>query len=382
MRLALVCVLALGLVVFAVAAVQAAEPIKVGAIVSATGPASYLGDPMAKTLRLQVERINREGGVNGRQLKLFLYDDGTDTKQAVSFARKLIDQDKVDVIFGGSITGTTMAVVPLVEEAQIPLISLAGGTVIIEPVKKWVFKTVHTDRMAVEKDYMDMQKRKINKIALIGGSVGYDEGCRKEAKSLASKYGITVVADETYAPADTDLTPQLTKIRENKEVQALLSCGSQAPTVITARNYQRLGMTKIPLYYTHAVTSQEFIDSAGNAAEGAYVPTAAVLVAEQLPNKDPQKSVSLAYRKEYEAAYNAPISAFGANANDALLLYVTAVKKAGTTDKAKVRDAIEQVKSLAGTNGVYNMSSGNHMGLDTTAFRMVQVHNGKWKLLY
>src|SRR5437588_7400691 len=217
---------------------SAAEPIRIGGFVSASGPGSFLGDPEGKTLKLEIERINREGGVLGRQLQLILYDTGSDPKQAVSFARKLIDSDKVDVLIGGSLTGETMAVVPVVQDAEIPFISLGGAAVIVEPVKKWVFKTPHTDRMAVEKDYIDMQKRGLSKVGIIAGSVGFDESCRKEAKNLAPKHGISVVDDQTYAPTDTDMTPQLTNLRSHSGIQAVLDCGSQAPTVITTRNYQ------------------------------------------------------------------------------------------------------------------------------------------------
>lgn len=360
----------------------AADPVRIGGFVSASGPGSFLGDPEAKTLKLEIERANREGGVLGRQLQLTLYDTGSDPKQAVSFARKLIDNDKVDVLVGGSLTGETMAVVPIAQDAEIPFISLGGAAVIIEPVKKWVFKTPHTDRMAVEKDYIDMQKRGFSKIGIIAGSVGFDESCRKEAKNLAPKHGITVVDDQTYASTDTDMTPQLTNLRSHADIQAVLDCGSQAPTAITTRNYQQLGMSKIPLYFSHAVASQEYIDGAGAAANGVRIPAAAVLIAEQLADNDPQKKVGLDYRKEYEAAYHQPISTFGGHAYDALLLYLTAVKQVGTTDKAKVRDAIENLKKVVGTDGIFNLSPTDHMGLDTSAFHMVEIQNGKWKLLY
>lgn len=375
-------VLALVLCLALAGVVQAAEPVRIGAFVSATGPGAYFGEPEGKTFKLEVERINREGGLLGRKVELTLYDDGSDPKQAVSFARKLIEQQKVDVLLGGSITGTTMAVVPIVQDAEIPYISLAGATVIVDPVKKWVFKTPHTDTMAVEKDFIDMQKRKISKIGLIGGSVGFDESCRKQAHVLAPKYGITILQDETWAPTDTDITPQLTKIRSHSDLQAVLNCGTQAPAVISVRNYQRLGMSKIPLYFSHGVASETFVQGAGAAAEGARLPAAALLVAEQLPAKDPQKKTGLDYRKQYEAAYHAPISTFGGHAEDALILYAAAVKQAGSVDKAKVRNALENLKNVVGVDGVFNMSPGNHMGLDTSAFHMIEIRKGKWKLLY
>jgi branched-chain amino acid transport system substrate-binding protein len=381
MRLLLVAVVTFGLVLSLAGMAQAAEPIKIGVFISVTGPASYFGDPEAKTFQLEVERINREGGIMGRPIKMVLYDDGSDPKQAVSFARKLIEQDKVDVLFGGSVTGTTMAVIPVVQEAEIPLISIAGGTPIAQPVKKWVFKIPHTGSMATQKDLLDMQKRKLTKIAVIGGSVGFDASCRQEVHEIAPKLGMTVVADETWAQTDTDMTPQLTRIRE-KNPQAIMNCGTQSPAVISVRNYQSLGMSKIPLYFNHGVAAQDFLEAAGSAVEGMRLPVAAVLVAAQLPDKDPQKKISLEYEKNYVAAYKKPIAYFGSLAHDALVVYSAAVKKAGTTDKAKVRDALEGLKNVVGTNGIFNMSPSDHVGLAIEELHMAEVRNGKWKLLY
>ena len=181
----------------------AQEPIRVGAFLSVTGPAAFLGDPELKTLELYVERLNAEGGVLGRKLQLVAYDDAGDAEKARTFAKRLLEQDKVDLIVGGSTTGTTMAVVPMVEQAGVPFISLAGAVVIVEPAKKWVFKTPHTDRMACEKIFVDLQSRKLSKVALISGSGGFDKSMRGECLKVAPKYGIELVADETYGATDT-----------------------------------------------------------------------------------------------------------------------------------------------------------------------------------
>lgn len=363
------------------AAAAQQPPIKIGSFLAITGPASFLGDPEAKTLRLYVDKINQAGGVNGRKLEAIIYDSAGDARQAVTFARRLIEEDKVDIIVGGSTTGETMAVVPLVEEAQIPFISLAGANVIVEPVKKWVFKMPHSDRMAVEKSYEDMKKRGLTNVAIIGGSGGFDQSCRKEANALAPRYGLKVVADETYAPTDTDMTPQLTKIRNTPGVQVIFGCGFGAPTSITARNWKQLGMTNIPFYFNHGVASQQFIDGAGGAAEGIRLPVPALLVADQLKPGDPQREVSLAYTKAYREAYNQPVSGFGGHMYDGLHIALDAIKRAGGTDKAKVRDAIENTRNFIGTDGIYNMSPTDHMGLSLDSFKMVEVRNNTWKLI-
>jgi branched-chain amino acid transport system substrate-binding protein len=355
------------------------EPIRIGAFLSVTGPASFLGDPEQKTLELYVEQINAAGGLLGRQLRLVSYDDGGDAEKARTFVKRLLEQDKVDVIVGGSTTGTTMAAVPLVEQAQLPFVSLAGAVVIVEPVKKWVFKTPHTDRMACEKIFVDMQTRKLSKVALISGAGGFDRSMRGECLKVASKYGIEVVADETYGATDTDMTAQLTKVKSSG-AQAVLNAGfGQGPAVVT-RNYRQVGLTQ-PLYQSHGVASKEYIKLSGPAAEGVRLPAAALLVADLLPNGDPQKPVVTAYTKAYQARYNADVSTFGGHAYDGLMLAVEAIRRAGTTDRAKVRDAIEATRNYVGTGGVVNMSATDHMGLDLSAFRMLEIRNGTWTLV-
>ena len=358
----------------------AQEPIKIGAFLAVTGPASFLGDPEQKTLDMYVERINAAGGVLGRKLQLISYDAAGDAEKARTFTKRLIEQDKVDLIIGGTSTGETMAAVPLVEQAQIPFISLAGAVVIIEPVKKWVFKTPHTDRMACEKIFTDMNERKLSKLALITGAGGFDKSLRSQCIAVAPKYGIEIVADESYGAADTDMTAQLTKIKGTPGVQAVMNCGfGQGPAIVT-KNYRQLGLTQ-PFYQSHGVASKDYIKLSGGAAEGVRLPAAALLVADVLPANDPQKPVVTAYDRDYTARYKSDVSTFGGHAYDALMIAVEAIKRAGGTDKARVRDEIEKTKGLMGTGGQFNMSPTDHMGLDLTAFRMLEVRNGNWTLV-
>jgi branched-chain amino acid transport system substrate-binding protein len=328
---------------------------------------------------MYVERINSSGGVLGRKLQLIVYDDGGDADKARTFTKRLLEQDKVDVIVGGSATGPTLAAIPLVEQAQTPFVSLAGAVGIIEPVKNWVFKTPHTDRMAAEKVFQDMQKRGIAKVGLLSESSGFGQSGRKEAQGVAAKYGITLVADETYGPKDTDTTAQLTKIKGTPGVQAIFVFGlGQGPAIVT-KNYGQLG-SKLPLYQSHGVASEEFIKLSGKSAEGVRLPTPAMLIAQALPANDLQKTVVVGYNKTYRDKFKVEPSTFGGYAFDALVLYVDAVKRAGSVDKEKVRSALEQTKGLVGTTGVFNMSATDHLGLDLSAFRMVEVKNGDWTL--
>jgi branched-chain amino acid transport system substrate-binding protein len=374
----LLAALAATLAIAAPAAAQ--EPVRIGAFLSVTGPAAFLGDPEQKTLETYVDKLNAAGGVLGRKLQLVAYDDGGDAEKARTFAKRLIEQDKVDLIVGGTTTGTTMAAVPLVEAAQVPFISLAGAVVIVEPVKRWVFKTPHTDRMACEKIYVDMRARGIERIALISGPGGFDKSMRGQCLDTAKKHGIQVMADETYGAGDTDMTAQLTKIKATPGVQAVLNAGfGQGPAIVT-KNYRQV-VLGVPLYQSHGVASKEYLKLAGEAAEGVRLPAAALLVAETLPETDPQKKVVVAYKREYEGKYKSDVSTFGGHAYDGLMLAVEALKKAGGTDRSKVRDSLEGVRGYMGTAGVVNMAPTDHMGLDLTAFRMLEVSKGDWVLV-
>ena len=375
MRSVLIAVVSLWLAV-----AQAQEPIRIGSFLATTGGAAFLGDPEHKTLEMYVEKLNAAGGVLGRKLALVAYDSAGDAEKARTFARRLIEQDKVDVIVGGSTTGETMAVVPLVEQAGVPFISLAGAVVIVEPVKKWVFKTPHTDRMACEKIFVDMRARGASRVALISGAGGFDKSMRAECLKVAKNHGIDIVADETYGAADTDMTAQLTKIRQNAQVQAILNAGfGQGPAIVT-RNYRQIGI-RVPLYQSHGVASKEFIKLAGEAAEGVRLPAAALLVADKLTDSDPQKSVVANYTRDYQARFKSDVSTFGGHAYDGLMLAVEAIRRAGSTDKARVRDALESLRGYVGTGGIVNLSATDHMGLDLSAFRMLEIRKGDWTLV-
>ena len=354
---------------------SAADPIKVGAFLTVTGPASFLGDPELKTLQMVIEDLNAKGGLLSRKVQLVHYDTGGNAKEAVNFVKRLIKNDNVDLLIGGTTTGDTMAVIPDVEKEGIPFISLAGAVDIVEPVKKWVFKTPHTDRMAAAKIYEDLRKRGLTKVALITGDGGFDKSGREQLLKLAPQYSMVIVADESYGNKDTDMTTQLTKIR-GSEAQAIINFGfGQAPAIVT-RNIKQLGVT-LPLYQSHGVASKAFIDLAGQAAEGVRLPAAALVIAEQLPDADPQKPVLLAYKKNYEAKHG-PVSTFGGHAYDGMMIAIEAIQRTGSVDRARVRDEIEQTKGFIGTAGVFNMTPEDHMGLALDAFKMVEVRNGGW----
>lgn len=379
-RLSRLCVLLAVLLLGMMGPLQAADPIKIGAFVSATGPASFLGDPELKTLEMYVEKINAQGGVIGRPLQLIHYDDGGNAAEARNYASRLVRSDRVHLIIGGSTTGTTMAAIPLIEQARVPFISMAGAIIITEPVNPWVFKTPQSDRMAAQRVLADMQERGITRIGLISGTDGFGRSGREQTLAVAADYGIEIVSDQTYGPQDTDMTAQLTRIRNTPGVEAVFNFGfGQGPAIVT-RNYAHLGV-KLPFYQSHGVASNRFLELAGNAAEGLRLPASPLLIPDELAADDPQKDVVQNYKTEFEARWNMPVSTFGGYAYDALMLAVEAIEAAGTTDAQVLRSALENIQGHVGVTGIYNMSPEDHMGLDVDSFRILEVREGRWVLI-
>ena len=358
-----------------------ASTIKIGAIVSATGPASFLGDPELKTLQHYVKKINASGGVNGSKIELIHYDTGASPKKAVTFVKRLINQDKVVAIIGPSTTGETMAILKFVKRAKIPLLSMAGAVAIIKPVKKFVFKMVATDRMACQKVMQDLNTRNITNLALISGSGGFGKSMRKQCKDVASDFKIKIVADETYGKKDSDMTSQLLKIKSNNKVQAVLNAGfGQGPAIVT-KNYAQLKISA-PLYQSHGVASKKYIEIAGVAAEGVRVVAPPVVVADKLDSSFPNREVALAYKNEYEKAFNSQVASFGGHAYDAIYAIVEAIKSTGSTNPEKIRDGIENLKNFQGVDGIINMSKKDHLGLDTnTGMVLLEIKNGDWTIV-
>ncbi len=352
--------------------------IKIGSFLAVTGGASFLGDPELKTLQMYIDDVNSKGGVLGKKIELIHYDTSGNPKKAVKFIKRLVKKDRVDLIIGGSTSGTTLAVAPLVNKFKIPMISLAGSIKIIEPTQKWLFKVPHTDRMAAAKIFENMKKRGFSRIALISGSGGFDKSGRAQCLALAGQYGISIVADESYGNKDMDMTAQLTKIRSS-DAQAILNFGfGKAPAIVT-KNIKQLGIT-LPVYQSHGVASKKYIELAGAAANGVRLPAAAIVVADRLADDDPQKQVAIAYKKAYEAKYG-QVSSFGAHSYDALMIVIEAIKRAQSVNKEALRTEIEQTSHYVGAGGIFNMSKNDHMGLQLNSFKLLEIVNGDWQIV-
>src|SRR5450756_662143 len=370
----------IGLLALISAGHRASAQIKIGAVLSVSGPASFLGDPEKKTLEIYVDEINAKGGVNCQKLQLVVYDDAGSADNARTFATRLVEEDKIVAMVGGSTTGATLAMIQVFEEAKIPFISLAGAIQIVEPVHKLIFKTPHTDKMACEKIFSDLKSRNLTTIALISGTDAFGKSMRDQCVAVAPKAGISIALEENYGPRDSDMTPQLTNIRNKAGVQAVVNPGfGQGPAIVT-RNYRQLGIT-LPLYQSHGVASKQFIELAGPAAEGVRLPAAALLIADKLPNNDPQKPIVVNYSQTFLHNSGQAVSTFGGHAYDGLMILVQTMQRAKSADKSKVRDEIEKTKDYIGTGGIVNMSPTDHMGLDLSAFHMLEIKGGDWTLV-
>ncbi len=367
---------------FAAMPAMAEDPIRIGAVKSLTGPASYIGGPQGNTLELMVDQINQEGGVLGRELELILYDDATNPERARTMMQRLLTQDRVSAVIGASLTPTTLAMEPLAARHGILMISQAGSRVVVSPVRKWLFAVPESEELVANETYDHMVKNGIRKVALLSSTAGFGRSARQTYLESAEKYDrIEVVMDETFAEGDSDMTAQLTRIRGNAEVEAIILLDVGNEPAIIARNHAALGI-EVPLYSTHGLAAPEFPALAGPAAEGMRIPSPAMLVAEQLPKGSTERDLGMAFRKLYQDRSGSEPNTFAGYAHDALLLLVDAIRRAGSTDPAAIRDSLEQTRDLVGVSRSYTYGPDNHGGLyKESGMRIVEIRNGGFVLI-
>jgi branched-chain amino acid transport system substrate-binding protein len=354
----------------------AETPIKVGAIFSITGPASFLGAPEDKTATMLVEKMNEAGGVAGRKIQLIVKDSKSNPENALSLAKQLIDEDKVLAIIGPSTSGETMAIKNLCQETKTLLISCAAAEDITNPVASYVFKVAPKDSDATRWIYKTMKANGISKVGVIASSDGFGKAGKAQLEKLAAEYGMTIPIAEVYDKQETDLTGVLTKLK-GKQVQAVVNWSIVPAQSLVAKNMKQIGFN-VPLYQSHGFGNIKYAQAGGEAVNGTLLPCGRILVAEVLPDTHPQKAVLMAYKKDYEGRYKEDASTFGGHPYDALLVLTEAIRKAGGPDKEKVRDALENLKGIVGTAGVFNFSPQDHNGLNMEAFEMLTVKGGKF----
>ncbi len=367
---------------FAAGAAQA--EIKVGVTVSATGPAASLGIPERNTVDLMPKEIG------GQKITYIVLDDASDTTSAVKNIRKLVSEDKVDVVLGSTISPNSLAMIDVAAESKTPMISWAAASRIVEPMddkRHWVFKTPQNDAQMSTAIVEHMTSNGVKTVAFIGFADAYGEGWYEQFKGVAEARGIQIVANERFNRTDTSVTGQVLKLMSARP-DAMFIAGSGTPAALPQKALKERGWTG-KVYQTHGVANNDFLRVCGADCEGTLLPAGPVLVAQQLPDDNPVKASAMTYINTYEGVYGAgSVSTFGAHAWDSGVLLEAAIPEAlknaqpGTAEfRAALRDALENVKEAAGAHGVFNMSPTDHLGLDQRARVMVQIQDGKWKLV-
>ena len=363
------------LVSMAASGAFAEEPYRIGAIFAVTGPASWLGEPQKNTVKMLEEQINAAGGINGRKIEVIIEDNlGEEAKTVLAF-KKLVERDKVVAIIGPSRSGSAMAIKPLAERSKVPVVACAAAEAIVKPVNPWVFKTAQNDADAARSIFDKARSMGIKKMAIISSTDGFGAAGRGQLKTIAPEYGISIVADETYGPSDTDMTAQLTKIK-GTDAQAIINWSIVPAQTTVLRNRAQLGIT-IPFFQSHGFGNINYAREAGASADGVLFPQGRILAVDTVAADHPQKAVIAQYKKDYEAQFKTDVSAFGGYASDSLMLVVDALKAVGG-DRAKIRDHIENRKNFIGVSGIFNFSPENHVGLGQESFEMLTVKDSNF----
>jgi branched-chain amino acid transport system substrate-binding protein len=356
----------------------AADPIRIGAIFAVTGPAANLGLPESRTLQMLVDDANASGGILGRQIELIVKDSQGNAEKAVSFAKQLVEESQVLAIIGPTTSGESMALKGYADQNEQILISCAAAATIVNPVAKWVFKVPQMDSFAAQAIFTTMKKLGLARIGVVVSNTGFGQGGKAQLEKLAPQNGITVAITEVYDSTATDLTAVLAKVKA-QDVQAVVNWSVEPAQSLVPKNMRQMGFD-VPLFQSHGFGNIAFVTAAGRAAEGIIFPAGRLLVADVLPASHPQKKVLTAYKKAYEGKFREDVSTFGGHAYDAFLILTEGIRKAGGTDKFKVRDSIEGLKGVIGTAGVFNFSPEDHNGLTMDSFEMLTVKNGQFAL--
>ena len=382
---ALAMVLLIGLVSLTACGGPEPEEYKIGAVLAITGFNSDLGEPEKQTLEMLEEQLNAAGGINGRPVSVIIYDTETDNTTCLTAVTRLIEQDNVLAIIGPSSSGVTMAILDTVTESEIPLVSLAAADQIVEPVAEryWVFKTPQTNSMVVGRVYEYLNAQGISQVAIISATDGFGVLGRGELVDVAPDWGMTIVADESFDPDEMEMTTQLTRIK-GEAPEAVICWGTNRGSAVIANNMKLLEM-EMPLVMSHGIANRDFIELAGEDADGVIFPAGKLLVAEQLLDTDPQKEVLLQYTADFEALHGeGTVDTFGGHAWDGFMLVTNAIRslegKGLTVDRAGIRDELESAE-LVGISGVFNMSASDHLGLTPDCLVLVQIMDGEWTLV-
>ncbi len=359
---------------------QGAEPYRLGAVLEVSGNSSSLGVPERDTLLMLVEKLNQNGGIDGHPVELTILDNKSDETETVLALKKLIEKDVLAVL-GCASSGPSMAMIDTVQKEQVPMVSMAAASTIVEPAgeRQWVFKTAQSDIVTIENIITLLKAQSITKVAFLYMNNAYGDGGRIAFSAAAKENGIEIVTEEKFEASDKDMTPQLTKVKAGGAQAAIVWAIPPSASIIT-KNFRDLNLS-VPLIHSHGVGNQNFIDLAQGTADGVILPIGKLAVVSQIPDDDPQKDVLETYIADYQAKYNALPNSFGGYAWDAFNLVVSAIETAGP-DRAAIRDALENsTAGFVGVSGVFNISPGDHNGLGVDSMVLVKIEDGQWKLM-
>ena len=353
---------------------------KIGAIFAVTGPVAILGAPEKNAAEMLEKQINEAGGINGKEVDIVVYDTEGLKQTARINIDKLVNVDKVCAIVGPTRSVVSLDILDLIQDAQIPLISCAADTRIVEPVakRKWVFKTPPSDALMVQAITDYLQKQNIDKVAIITVENRLGDSGKTAMEEQFPAAGIEIVAKQRFNDGDTDTLVQLTRIKTT-DAGAVICWSAAGAGAIVSKNMKADLKMEMPLIMSHNVASQKYIDAAGEAANGVALPVSKLLIASDLPDSDPQKEAILKYMADYKAAYNEEADAFGGYAWDAINLLFKAVEKSGG-NKAKIKEELENIENFVGVTGVFNFSAEDHNGLTKQGVIMVKIVDGKFTL--
>jgi len=364
--------------------------VKFGAILSLSGPAAQMGEAELKTLQLYVERINAKGGILTRKLVLSYVDDGGDPRKSAELAQRYTERDHdkadhADFVIGGTSTETSLAILPVLDKAGIPFLSLGGGSRIVDPPHRMVFKIPPTERAAVRVLLTDLKKRGHARIALLVEESEFGRECAKELRDQTGRnslgrrtYGVSVDVDQNYAPNDGDIAQKVAQLKNSSGLQAIAVIGlGESPALVTTK-IRESGIT-LPLYHFYGAATNDFIKLAGKDAEGVRLPGPRMAIAGLLPDSDPQKPVINAYIAAYRERYGEPPSAFGGYAYDALMLAIEAIERVNSLDYAQVGRSLALTRQYVGVTGIYEDSPSDVFSLNRAALLMLEVRNSAWR---
>jgi branched-chain amino acid transport system substrate-binding protein len=363
----------------ALPAAAAAQEIKIGGLLETSGFIASLGQPGLDGAQLAVDQVNAAGGINGRKVALVNVNSESDNTKTVSGAKRLLEQDRVIAIIGPMSSGSVFAVADTIERAKIPMIANGASRGIVQPPenRRFMFLAPLTDVVVQSVMFKDMQAKGIKRIAILNSDVAFGTSGRDSLEKAAGQYGITIVAKETFGNADTDMTPQLTKIR-GTDAEATVLWATGPALAIATKNHRALGL-KTPLYLAHSANDFNFLRLAGEAANGVLLPSSKIYVTDSLPASDPQKAVVERFVRDYEKKYGKPPATFAGNGYDAAMMLMEAIRKVGT-DPVKLRDAIEGTKDYVGVTAVYAYSPTDHYGTKPESVVMLTVKDRKFAL--